>query len=184
MSDRPLRIVLTGSECTGKTTLARHLAAHFGVRWVPEYVREFVDAVGRAPEFEDHGPIARGQMAAEDAALAHAAEAGEPFVIQDTDLLSTVVYSGHYFGHAPEWIADTVRARRPDLYLLCEIDLPWVADGQRDRGHLREEMQQLFRDAVAATGVPFVVIRGSGPAREQAAIDAIDVLELLRDGSA
>ena len=99
-------------------------------------------------EFTDHGPIARGQMALEDAAIAR----GNPLVVQDTDLLSTVVYCEHYFGKCPAWIAEAARERAPDLYLLCEIDVPWVADGVRDRGHMREQMQQLFRDAVYAVG--------------------------------
>lgn len=176
MTAPPLRVVLTGSECTGKSTLAAALAAHFGVQRVPEYVREFVDSVGRAPRFEDHGPIARGQMAAEDRATAHARESGEPLVIQDTDLLSTIVYSRHYFGDSPQWIEDELRQRLPDLYLLCEIDLPWVADGQRDRGHLREEMQTLFRNAVLTTGTPALEIRGTGDARVRLAVDAVDRL--------
>ena len=56
-------------------------------------------------------------------------------------------------------------SRKPDLYLLCDIDVPWVADGVRDRGERREEMQGLFRDAVAKSEVPFIELRGDAAAR-------------------
>jgi NadR type nicotinamide-nucleotide adenylyltransferase len=170
-----IRVVLTGSESTGKTTLAGKLSAHYGAVLVPEFVRDYVSAKGAPVEFGDHGPIARGQMALEDAHTG----SGPWLVIQDTDLLSTVVYSEHYFGTCPAWIGEALAPRRPDLYLLCEIDVPWVADDVRDRGHMREEMQALFRAAVTASGVPTAVISGGWTERFQRAVDAIDEMLLV-----
>jgi nicotinamide riboside kinase len=66
--------------------------------------------------------------------------------------------------------------RRPDLYLLCDIDCAWVHDGIRDRGDRREEMQTLFRAAVAATGTPTVLIAGHADARFALASAAIGPL--------
>ena len=171
-----IRVVLTGSESTGKTTLAADLARHYEAALVPEFVREFAEAKGGMIEFSDHGPIARGQMALEDAQIG----LGRPVVIQDTDLLSTVVYCKHYFDRAPDWIIDEAAARAPDLYLLCEIDLPWIADGVRDRGHMREEMQQLFQEAVMGSGTAVAIIRGEGVERFERAVDAIDALLLAQ----
>jgi NadR type nicotinamide-nucleotide adenylyltransferase len=169
-----IRVVLTGSESTGKTTLASRLAAHYDVQPVPEFVREYAASKDGSLDFNDHGPIARGQMAVEDEAIARATS----LVVQDTDLLSTVVYCDHYFGRCPQWIIDAARSRRPDLYLLCEIDVPWIADGVRDRGHLREDMQTLFRAAVRASGAAYVVIDGAADERFAKACDAIDRLLL------
>ncbi|MDB4874764.1 MAG: hypothetical protein JWM41_1210 [Gemmatimonadetes bacterium] len=174
--DGVIRVVLTGSESTGKTTLAARLAAHYGGELVPEFVREYA-ARKRAPiDFADHGPIARGQMALEDEHIARATR----LVVQDVDLLSTVVYCDHYFGRCPAWIAEAAALRRPDLYLLCEIDVPWVADDVRDRGHMREEVQGMFRAAVVAYGSPVAVITGDWDERFQRAVDAIDALLLAR----
>jgi NadR type nicotinamide-nucleotide adenylyltransferase len=171
-----IRVVLTGSESTGKTTLAAELAQRYGAELVPEFVRGYAEQKGEPLDFNDHGPIARGQIALEDEHIACASQ----LVIQDTDLLSTVVYCNHYFGRCPAWIEEAAAARRPDLYLLCEIDVEWIADGVRDRGHLREEMQQMFRDAVHASGTPSVEIRGGAAERRARAEDAIDAL-LLSD---
>jgi NadR type nicotinamide-nucleotide adenylyltransferase len=163
-------VVVTGSECTGKTTLAEALAGHYGTVCVPEFARRFVAERGAPPESTDVEAIARGQIGLED----EVAKARHDLVIQDTDLLSTVVYSRHYYGDCPSWIEKALESRAPDLYLLAGIDVPWVADGpMRDRGHMREEMQALFRQALVAGGCRFVELSGAHGERMEAAIRAI-----------
>jgi NadR type nicotinamide-nucleotide adenylyltransferase len=174
-SDILTRVVVTGSESTGKTTLATQLAEHYGAELVPEFVRGYAERKNRPLSFRDHGPIAHGQMALEDR---HAAVATH-LLIQDTDLLSTVVYCNHYFGKCPEWIVSAAAARRPHLYLLMDIDVPWVADGIRDRGHRRAEMHGLFREAVADSGAFVAVIGGNWGDRFAQATAAVD--QVLRD---
>ena len=170
------RVVLIGSESTGKTTLAEQLARHYGVRWVPEFVRDYADAKDLPLDASDVDAIARGQVAREDEYRLRATAGNERLLIGDTDLLSTGVYAAHYYGRAPGWVIDAARRRRPDLYLLLDIDLPWTADPQRDRGHLRPEMHALFRAAVEASGTPFVIVSGDSTARFASARAAIDNL--------
>jgi len=164
---------VTGSECTGKTTLAEALAAHYGTLWVPEFVRGFVAVHGRPPVGDDVDEIARGQIAREDEAASRASRV----LILDTDLLSTVLYSRHYFGDCPPWVQDELVRRRADLYLLADIDVPWTADGlMRDRGERRGEMHALFRNALESRGERFVLVRGPHAARMESATHAIDAL--------
>ena len=173
---RVKRIVLTGSESTGKTTLAKRLAEHYATEWVPEFVRDYA-ATKRGPlEFGDHDPIARGQIAREDDYLARAQARDAKLLVHDTDLLSTAVYCAHYYACCPPWIEEEARARRPDLYLLLDIDIPWEPDPQRDRGDRRSEMQALFREAVERSGARFVVVSGTDDARFAAAVEAIEAL--------
>ena len=169
---RLIRVVLTGSESTGKTTLANELSRYYRAELVPEFVRSYAEQRDGVITFSDHGPIARGQMALEDEVFAKA----RGLVFLDTDLLSTVVYCDHYFGRCPDWIRETATARRPDLYVLCDIDVPWVADGVRDRGDRRDEMQSLFRAAVAASGARHVTVSGDVAHRLATAAAAIDAL--------
>lgn len=175
MSDA-LRVVLTGSESTGKSILAHELAARYHAELTPEYSREYALARHNVLGPGDVEPIARGQMTLEDDHIATARANHATLVIQDTDLLSTAVYAAHYYGACPAWITDEARRRRPDLYLLLEIDVPWVADGVRDQEHAREPTQQRFRDAVAASGAQFMVIGGDWTARRGQAVAAIDRL--------
>ena len=138
------RIVITGSECTGKTTLAQRLASRYHAQWVPEFSRDYAAAKAGMLDATDVEPIARGQAALEDECAARESH----LMIQDTDLLSTIVYSRHYYGNCPPWIEEVFRNRLADLYLLLHPDVPWVADGIRDRGDRRIEMHQLFHEGL------------------------------------
>jgi NadR type nicotinamide-nucleotide adenylyltransferase len=164
------RIVLTGSESTGKTTLAAQLAAHYHTEFVPEFVREFAEKKGGPITMSDHDPIARGQITLENAY----AERAERILIQDADLLSTVAYCHHYFGACPKWIEDQAIQRRPALYLLADIDVPWAADGIRDRGDQRDEMHALFVNTLNRLGAKYKLLRGLGASRLANAIALID----------
>ena len=170
-----IRVVVTGSESTGKTELARRLAVFFDAELVPEFVREFAASKKGPITFADHGPITRGQVELEDRHFAAAAR-GNNLVIQDTDLLSTVVYCEHYFGSCPPWIVTLATERKPDFYLLAAIDVPWIADGIRDRGDRRQEMHSLFYEAVEASGVPWLEVAGTWEERWALAVDAVTAL--------
>lgn len=162
MSSSVKRIVVIGSECTGKTTLARQLADYFKTSWSWEYAREYLEAKGPPLSFDDVEPIARGQLISEDGAASQA----DRVVFHDTNLLSTMLYSRHYYGDIPAMILPALAERPADLYLLCDIDLPWEPDGaQRDRPGNRVEMHHLFESALRENGFPFRLIRGEGEAR-------------------
>lgn len=164
------RVVLTGSECVGKTTLARELARELDTVCGEEYGREYVDRLGRFPDASDVEPIARGQIANQERALREA----NRIAIFDTDLISTAVYAEHYYGSCPQWLLDESIRRKGDLYLLLAIDVPWIPDPpNRDRGHMREAMQELFRNALRARDIEWVDIRGTWQERRRAALEAI-----------
>ncbi len=170
---QPARVVVTGSEATGKTTLAAILAADFRAPWSSEEARHYLDRVARPLGADDVEPIARGQIAGEDRAIAAAGE----LVLHDTDLLSTMVYARHYYGACPEWIEQAVERRLADLYLLCHPDVPWIADGlYHDRGFRRDEMHALFVAALSEAGARVVHIRGDWTARQGIARRAVEGL--------
>jgi nicotinamide riboside kinase len=127
------RVVLTGGECTGKTTLARALSARWGTTWAAEAAREVALTSAGVLGPEDVPVIARTHVRLADAAARAAGEAGRPVVFLDQDLFSTAVYAWHYYGDCPQWIERLAAERRGDLYLLCAPDLPWESDGVRDR---------------------------------------------------
>jgi NadR type nicotinamide-nucleotide adenylyltransferase len=171
-----LRVVLTGSESTGKTTLARFLAVRYDTVWCPEFARDYVERKDAPLTADDVEPIARGQRAAEDVALRGA----HRLVFLDTDLLSTVLYARHYYGACPAWIEEEARSRRGHLYLLNHPDVPWAPDGfQRDRGDRREEMQILFASLLEEFRAPVAEVKGPWPERRQRALAAVEAL--LRD---
>ncbi len=169
------RIVVFGTESTGKTMLAQKLAAHFGEPWSAEFVREFWDTHGGIITAADLDAIGRGQIANEDAALARAGRV----VFFDTDLLTCTLWNDWLFpGACPPWERGEAerRARAVSLYLLCDTDVPWAPDPQRSfpDAASRERGRRLWREALEKRALPFVDIRGGWAARERAAIAAVE----------
>jgi NadR type nicotinamide-nucleotide adenylyltransferase len=168
------RIVIFGTESTGKTTLAQALAAHFAEPWSPEFVREFWDLRGGKIVAADLGTIALGQMANEDYAIARAKRA----VFLDTDLLTCTIWDEVLFpGECPVWVRAEAeqRAQGVALWLLCDTDIPFVPDPQRcfPDATSRSKGRQLWRDALEKRRLPFVEIRGDWDQRNRLAIDAV-----------
>ncbi len=177
MTSRPARVVLIGPESTGKTRLATRLAAHYGVPWSVEHAREYVVSHPRPLGYADVDAIGRGEQAALEAAQKQSEAQGAGLVLHDTDLLSTLVYSRHYFDDCPAWIERAARERRGDLYLLHHPDVGWVADGhQREQPARRDELFQAFREALAVIEAVKADIRGSWEERDRLARAAIDAL--------
>lgn len=170
MPARPLVVVLTGPESTGKPTIAARLARRVDVPWSAEGARAYLDA--RLTEdptvhlgLETVTPIARAHLALEDAADADAGRRGSPLVVRDTDLISTVAYSRALYGTAPAWVVDAARARRGDRYLLCDVDAPWVADHVRGEAGDRYAMREVFVATLAEMGADVTLLRGDWDSR-------------------
>ena len=164
------RVAVVGPESTGKTTLCATLAERYRTRWVPEFARAHLDVKGAPFAPEDVALIARGQVAAED----RLARECDRVLFCDTDLATTAIYAEHYFGAAPGWLRVAAMERRYALHLLCDVDVPWVPDPQRDLPHLRDAMLARFRAALDRRGGPTVVLSGSWDERLGRACAAID----------
>jgi NadR type nicotinamide-nucleotide adenylyltransferase len=175
---RPLRrVCITGPESTGKTSLAIGLAEWRGTSWVAEASREHAERKGAELDAGDVEPIARVHIAMADDAERRVREAGGGLLVLDTDLVSTAVYARHYYGAVPPAVLDAARARRADLYLLCNVDVPWVPDGVRDRPGDRAGMLEEFQAMLAWLGVQPVLVSGSWAQRWAGATEAVRVLE-------
>jgi NadR type nicotinamide-nucleotide adenylyltransferase len=178
-----LRVCVTGPESTGKTTLARRLAEWVHTEWVPEASRVYAERVRRELLWSDVVPIAKQHIALAEAGEALARAGGSRSIILDTDLVSTVVYSRHYYAAVPRWVAHEERRRRADLYLLCDVDVPWVSDGIRDRPTDREEMFARFQRALRRRRSDVVTISGDWDERWAAACAAVASLRSARDSA-
>jgi len=94
---------------------------------VPEYARTLQEARGGDVRADDMERIARGQAASEDALARNA----NRVLVADTDPLATLVWSDVLFGAVPPAVRELADSRVADLYLLTDVDVPWVADPVR-----------------------------------------------------
>ncbi len=165
------RVVITGAESTGKTTLAQALANYYSEPWTHEFVREYAGQLDRALQPEDLEPIARGQLATEDAAL----KTAQRLIIHDTNLLSSIIYAKHYFDAEISQVNDQFQARNYSLYLFCMPDFPWEADeGQRDSALARSVLHNTFKDQLNKMKLPHMEIRGPQQERLRQAVFVIN----------
>lgn len=168
----PKKIVIIGPESTGKSTLTAALAAHFGEPWVPEYAREYLERLDRSYQFDDLLSIAKGQLELEDRMLKSANE----FLFCDTDLHVLHVWSESKYKKVHPWIQAQIAARKYDLYLLTDIDIPWEPDPQRE--HPDPEMRTYFfnwyRALLEQNGTPYGIISGNNRERLSRSIDFIE----------
>jgi NadR type nicotinamide-nucleotide adenylyltransferase len=163
------RICLHGPESTGKSTLGTRLAAHFKCEVVPEYGRAYCEANGTDIDMAALVHIAKTQDVMNQAAAAR----DGALVLFDTDPLITAVWADMMFGARAPWFGRF--SGTADLYLLLDIDLPFVDDGLRvysspvDRQHFFD----LCKAELDARGAHYVRITGLGEARFQTALAAI-----------
>ena len=143
-------VAILGAESTGKTTLCRDLAAHFGSPWVPEYMRTYLQAKWDNEQltctWDDLLPIAQGQIDLENKLAKQAAQLPDDnrYLFCDTSLFELMVYANWYYSDCPEALSQAALTHHYDLILLTEVDIPWVADDLRDSPHQREDISAYF----------------------------------------
>ena len=171
MAEAVKRVCLLGAESTGKTTLARALAAAYGTAWNPEYGRPYTE-VGRDPEAPwtsgEFTHIARIQCWYEDC-LAGSADG---LLFCDTDAFTTALFHEVYLGE-PTHAFDDLVARRYDLFLVCGLDVPGATTGSRVRGTAALDARALPRPR-AGSGAPWLLLEGTREERLRASKVAVD----------
>jgi NadR type nicotinamide-nucleotide adenylyltransferase len=190
------KIVIIGPESTGKSSLCEALAQYFDTVWCPEFAREYLLTNGMDYDFDDLLTIAKGQLALEDeyALLVNKSsdqpakeKAGtptplatchSPLLFIDTDMYVMKVWEEFVFGKSHSWLIDQIVERKYDLYLLCNVDLPWVKDELREYPDLetREKLYHIYKDIMIHQSVPWVDISGDYDARLAKAIKAVEQL--------
>jgi len=167
------RIAIIGPECTGKSDLSEFLARFFNTVWVPEFARTYIGNLDRPYDRSDLLTIAKGQLALEDELAAKANE----LLICDTNLYVIKVWSQFKFGSVDQDILRALEARRYDLYLLTDIDIPWEADPQREHPDKRVELFEMYRNEMLKQPVPFAIISGAREMRRSTAKKCIENLK-------
>lgn len=174
------KIVVIGPESTGKSTLCQKLAAHYNTLWVPEYAREYLEKKGTNYGYNDLLTIAKGQIDLEESI----SNQQSPSIIHrsplfiDTDMYVMKVWSEFVFNKCDNWILNRIAERKYDLYLLCDVDLPWVKDELREYPDKNDRLKlyYFYEDLMINQSTPWCRIWGDYEERLGRAIDFIDTM--------
>jgi NadR type nicotinamide-nucleotide adenylyltransferase len=162
------KVVIIGPECCGKTTLTHELAKYFNAPFVEEYARKYIDKLKRPYTQEDILEIAKKQIE-----LENAVKTDSNYLFCDTDLIVCKVWSKFKYGNCHPWILQEIALRDYDYYLLCDIDLAWQNDGQREHPKHRQELLDIYKKELTNYKKPYSIIRGKN--RLDSAINILDI---------
>lgn len=121
-----IKVVILGTESTGKTSLTEKLAKHFNCSLVLEAAREII-ANSNNFSFNDVYLVATEHAKRIDKTII----ADSPLVIIDTDIHITKSYSQFTFEKELEINADTYNCNKANLYLYLNNDVEYLQDGTR-----------------------------------------------------
>ena len=146
-----LKIIVTGPESSGKTTLCTKLAKHFNFSFIPEFARAYIDNLNRDYQQSDLLVIAKGHLQSE-----HNTQ------ILDTDLITIKIWSNYKYGNCNQWILEQIERQKTEkrFYLLCKADIPWEGDPQRENPNDRVELFEIYRQELDNLGHNYFVVEG------------------------
>ena len=146
-----LKIIATGPESSGKTTVCKALSEHFNIPFSKEYAREFLTNLEREYNQNDLIKIAEGQLASEHS-----------FKLLDTDLITIKIWSNYKYGNCEKWIIKQIEKQKSEkrIYLLCKPDIPWQADPLRENPTDREELFEIYKQELENLGLTYFIVEG------------------------
>ena len=146
-----LKIIITGPESSGKTTLCEQLSAHFNIPFAKEFARDFLNELDRDYTQDDLLEIAKGQLASE-----------QNFQLLDTDLITIKTWSEYKYGICNKWILEQIEKQKIEkrIYLLCRPVIPWEFDPQRENPTGRDELFEIYKKELGILGHTYFVVEG------------------------
>jgi nicotinamide riboside kinase len=182
-----VKIILTGPESSGKTTLAQQLAEQYNVELVEEYARTFLEK--RIPpqyNYADLLKIAKKQYALEKKATITPNNNStiQPFnntlIICDTDLITLKIWANVVFQKCHPWILKQLEEASFDfktLYFLCSpADITWEYDPLRENPNNRDYLFQLYENELILYKKNYIILRGDKTERWTTATKEIEKL--------
>ena len=172
---KPLRIVITGPESSGKSLLAARLARHFSTLWTTEVAREYLTEHG--PDYGPKDLLLMAQLQAQQSQ--ELAESSLDLVFDDTDLLTYRIWFLEKYGRpSPAMEAMPLEG---DLYLLCTPDLAWTPDPLREypREADRQRHFELHKEYLEKEAKPYALVSGQGSARTMNALRILEAFGIL-----
>lgn len=166
------RIVLTGAESSGKTSLTRALAERFRLPGAEEYARIYLEERGPEYTLETLLDMSRLHIEWQEKNVPPEALLG----IFDTDHINYKIWAEEVFGVCPDQIRNGIEQEAHHLYLVCAPDLPWEPDPLRESPDQLDYLFDRHLAEIEQLGRPFEIVRGTGEQRIRCAEAAFEKL--------
>lgn len=163
-----LKIIVTGPESSGKTTLCKALSEHYNLPFTKEFAREYLTDLGKNYLQEDLLEIAKGQLENEQLI-----NNNQQISLHDTDLITLKIWSDYKYGNCNNWILEQIKKQKVEnrFYLLCKPDLKWDYDPLRENPTNRNELLEIYKQELENLGHKFLIIKGED--RNEQAIESL-----------
>ena len=152
-----LKIIVTGPESSGKTTLCKALSEHFKIPFTEEYARKYLNNLGKNYQKNDLLRIAKGQFKNEQIKTNN-----NQLSLYDTDLITIKIWNNHKYGKCDKWILEQIKKQESEerFYFLCKPDIPWKADPLRETPTNRLKLFKIYKKELENLGHSYFVIEG------------------------
>jgi nicotinamide riboside kinase len=155
-------IVFIGAESTGKSTLCKDFAAHLKLNCLDEQARSYLESSKRKYTYNDVLEIAKIQHQAQTEFL----KIPHQYNLLDTDLLTIKIWLDDKFDDSPNWIEDEIiKSSKKTLYVLCLPDFKWQYDPLREDENRRNEITNLYKDALVKYKLDYIEVGGTNQIR-------------------
>lgn len=167
-----MKIIFTGPECCGKTTLVKVICGKTDFIEVPEMARDYLEK--RNNIYDEHSLIEIGLLQYQQESNLQARHKN---ICCDTDLLTILIWQKEKFQKTDPYLWKKWIESQPDIYFLCAPDIDWVYDSQRENPLDRERLFILYQDYLKTNRKPYFILKGSIKERVEHVISIVQKIQ-------
>ncbi len=165
-----MKILITGPESSGKSTLCSELDRHLNCILIPEYARTYLEENGPKYSKKDLLEIAKYHY---QVVKVLEKECNPNLFVLDTFLLNIKIWSEVKYGKCDPWLIEKLSEIKYDLIFLLKPNLPWVEDPLRESKHIRDELFEIYKKELKSLNWKYHIIDEVQELRTQQALDII-----------
>jgi len=156
------KILITGPESTGKTTIASYISSQWKGLLVSEFARDYLEKNGPQYQYEDLLTIAK-----EHCRIVEQLERDHHQLVLDTYLLNIKIWSEFKYDKVDLWIVDKLQDMSFEHVLLTKADVPWSFDPLRENENNRDDLFALFQDEMSRLKWEYTVLESNEELRKE-----------------
>ena len=148
------KIIISGPESSGKTSLCKSLSKHFNIPFNEEFSREYLNNQKGKYTKSDLIEVAKGQLLKE--------QINRDVLICDTDLITIKIWSEYKYGDCDNWIIEQIEKQKTEkrFYFLCKPDIPWETDPLRENPEERGEIFEIYKKELDRLSHNYFILEG------------------------